>query len=776
MTLFGHHNTKLNSKVPVEPETLGQIIAAIAALIGLFAILPGHVLGAPAFNTWFPNLPGMSLESAFSAMTLSVGLIMAQRDRRNAGIWAVAAAILVLMLVGRNLLNAPAILDGSNRGIPVMSFKSSTAFGLLAIGLMAHATLPERLNWVTTVIATVGTFLGWLSLTGFMFNAPEMNALPFMSGTSVPTSVAILSLSLSLLLIEARTNWTRVFFQPAPGSRDGLLLLPVAALAPVIAYRLLEWANESDLLPNALTLPVATISFSLLLFAVIYLVTRVRTRNSQLRADMLAYLSNVLDGIDVATLVYDLNGKPLGTNAKALEICAGSQSPFDWLETTNFYETGAQHTAAYKYVSSAQLIHDPDMRVINLAWIDPYSIERFLRVSREVPADAPGGMIVLTISDQTEILKLRSNQIELERHETIAVLAGGIAHELGNFLGAIRLASDAGKISAAADREREAFELIGKACERGAHLSDRLLQMSRSDTGVPEVIDTNRAIAHVADLATAYAESRAIKIATEPHDPPLTVFADQAELESALLNLVLNAAHAISESGQQTGQISVHCRLADPNTVEINVIDDGPGMTQDTLAHATGAFFTTRRKTGGHGMGLYLVNNFAQTYYGTFELFSEAGKGTTARLVLPLISKPADPLPEHEPTALHGLNVLVLVEDEILSTLLPQALTISGAEVHIASDPQNAVQDLHAKGAEFDIVIADASLATPIWSALEPVQPTFGTILLAEAQETVDSTLVASALVLRKPVALRAVLRSLSAIVRPKSAGAFAAD
>ena len=192
-----------------------------------------------------------------------------------------------------------------------------------------------------------------------------------------------------------------------------------------------------------------------------------------------------------------------------------------------------------------------------------------------------------------------------------------------------------------------------------------------------------------------------IELAIEPSGGPVTVLVDPGQLESALLNLCLNAAHAMDGPG------TIRLRVrADRDNAHIEVIDTGEGMTPVVLEHAMEPFFTARSDGTGTGLGLPMVYGFIRQSGGEVQIFSAPGQGTTVRMSLPRLgtSRPSAPAD----TAVRWRRVLVVEDDPAdlrahRATLAPYA-----GEIVTAASFAQGLARLDKGG--FDLVVTDLSL------------------------------------------------------------------
>jgi two-component system nitrogen regulation sensor histidine kinase GlnL len=282
--------------------------------------------------------------------------------------------------------------------------------------------------------------------------------------------------------------------------------------------------------------------------------------------------------------------------------------------------------------------------------------ESDLRIERRHDADAvvdvaasplldgrgqPNGA-VLVLRDRTLQKRLLQLEAERERFESIGQMAAGLAHEIKNPLGGIRGAAELLSRRAADGKARETAELIVRESTRIAALVDELMVFARGESlkvrlvNVHEVLDAVLALLTLDPVATATTVDRI-------YDPSLPEFlADPDRLTQVFLNLARNALQAMETAGGRlvvTTRMTLDHRVTTPEgrlvpTLAVWLEDTGPGMAEDVLRQATTPFFTTR--TGGTGLGLAVADYWVTQHGGVLHLESELGRGTRARVTLPL--------------------------------------------------------------------------------------------------------------------------------------------
>lgn len=236
---------------------------------------------------------------------------------------------------------------------------------------------------------------------------------------------------------------------------------------------------------------------------------------------------------------------------------------------------------------------------------------------------------------------------QAQKMEMVGQLSGGIAHDFNNLLTVIiGNAEHLGDQLKSRQDLRQLADDICRAGERGAELTQRLLAFSRRQLLHPRAVDCHELLDSIHKLLRrALRENIEIHIAMESGQA--IAFADPAQLESAVLNLALNAQDAMPAGGKLTlssGIASLDDQYQDlhPGTepgeyAMVAVTDNGQGMTPDVVARAFEPFYTTKEVGKGSGLGLSMVYGFTKQSNGHASIYSEPGLGTTVRVYLPQV-------------------------------------------------------------------------------------------------------------------------------------------
>lgn len=232
---------------------------------------------------------------------------------------------------------------------------------------------------------------------------------------------------------------------------------------------------------------------------------------------------------------------------------------------------------------------------------------------------------------------LRSRQLlqdEMNRKEKLVALghlAAGVAHEIRNPLSSIKgLAKYFAERAPAGGEAHELAQVMAKEADRLNRVVSELLELVKPAHLSLQPVDLNAVIAHSLQLISQDAQNRAIDLQFAPDSALPLIQADPDRLTQVLLNLYLNAIHAIGNQGT----IRVEASTSGTDRVKIAVVDSGKGIAPEQLAAIFTPYYTT--KADGTGLGLAVVQNIIEQHGGTIQVDSPAGKGATFTLWLPV--------------------------------------------------------------------------------------------------------------------------------------------
>jgi signal transduction histidine kinase len=322
-----------------------------------------------------------------------------------------------------------------------------------------------------------------------------------------------------------------------------------------------------------------------------------------------------------------------------------------------------------------------------------------------------------------ERLRAEAALRQSQKMEAVGQLTGGIAHDFNNMLTGVIGAIDIMKRRMASNRYDDLdrfMEAASVSARRAAGLTARLLAFSRRQSLDSRPTDINALVRSLLDLLRrTMGENISIAVETNPELPPGV--ADANQLESAILNLAINARDAMPNGGQLTIETAaadldeVYCRahpgISPGRYVVIAVSDTGVGMTQDLIDKAFNPFFTTKPVGQGTGLGLSMVYGFVKQSDGQVRIHSTPGEGTSVKIYLPAAAgyeAKADESIDSAPLGA-GQRVLLVEDDPSVRLLIGELLAELGYQAIEASDAQAALRHLQS-GKAFHLMISDVGL------------------------------------------------------------------
>jgi CheY-like chemotaxis protein len=292
--------------------------------------------------------------------------------------------------------------------------------------------------------------------------------------------------------------------------------------------------------------------------------------------------------------------------------------------------------------------------------------------------------------------------------ESLGILAGGVAHDMNNVLGAILVTASAHQDNQVeGSATHRAFGTILRAAERGGKLVKGLLTFSRQSPAEERDVDLNAVIREEVELLerTTLAQVRLVL----DLDPDLaSIRGDAGALTHAVMNLCVNAVDAMPANGTLT----LRTRNLGGGWIQAQVQDEGCGMPPEVLAKALDPFYTTKKVGKGTGLGLSMVYNTVRAHHGELDLQSEPGHGTCVTMRFPATA--TAPAPEPAGEGLHGaapggLLVRVVDDDELMQSTLVPTLQGLGHRTASATCGESALAQIE-EGTQPDVMILDLNM------------------------------------------------------------------
>jgi PAS domain S-box-containing protein len=512
-------------------------------------------------------------------------------------------------------------------------------------------------------------------------------------------------------------------------------------------------------------LPIAVVLFAAAA-AVLAVAARRRRRDAEIKQEQLAaaraalaearsQLDQIVANAPISVSLRDREGRYRMANDLLLT----------WMQRSSDEVIGKSIDELYPVEFAAE-IRDNDHMVIEAA--RPVSEERQVShpdgktrhiMGTSFPAvDAAGRVVgVGTIGlDVTEWKAAERRLEEAQRMEALGQLTGGIAHDFNNLLTVVRGSLELlGEGRCDADTAQRRIAMAMKAADRGAELTQNLLSFAKRQRLSPEAVPVAEIFVHLRDLLDrTLREDIALEIDVAADIPEITI--DSARLETALVNLSINAQEAMPSGGTLTIRSWLDAKRGD---ICISLGDTGVGMRREMLDHVYDPFFTTKGEGQGKGLGLSMVRGFVEQSGGVVEIDSEPGRGTTVQLRLPV------KIPALRTAQIVGdsnappLNILLVEDEEGVRDLTVELLNSMGHTVVAAASGIEAMETYESHRPRPDLLISDLVLpggisGRKIVQSLRAADPRLPAVVMSGYADTVirqEGALPRDVVFLRKP-------------------------
>ncbi len=418
-----------------------------------------------------------------------------------------------------------------------------------------------------------------------------------------------------------------------------------------------------------------------------------------------------------AIVLTDLEGRVQMANRQAAALCGVDRAEElvgrDGFELLAPYERERLEAAARRVLERG-ILQGLEYTVL-LPTGKPVPVELSLSLVQD-GAGRPTGFLAIA-HDLTERKRLEAQFLQAQKMETLGRLAGGVAHDFNNLLTALRgYATLAGAALPPDSPARNDLEQVLRIVDQGARLTRQLLAFARRQALETQVLDLNEVVIDLERmLRRLVGETVEFRVSLDPE--PCPVRADRAQLEQAVVNLVVNARDAMPLGGQLTLETK-RFDLDTPDVpaglrgsfVRLRVVDTGTGMDREVQEHLFEPFFTTKGAGEGTGLGLATVLQIVRQCRGQIVVSSEPGRGSTFDIYLPRAEGQAAscPLPETGTSMPSGKETILLVEDdEAVREFLSRMLRALGYRVLEAASADEAIRLVAAPECSVDLLLSD---------------------------------------------------------------------
>ena len=318
-----------------------------------------------------------------------------------------------------------------------------------------------------------------------------------------------------------------------------------------------------------------------------------------------------------------------------------------------------------------------------------------------------------TVEDQTDRLTAAAQAKQSERMESLGSLAGGIAHDFNNMLAVVvanvDLALSEPELPAVITEELESISI---ASLRAKELVRQILTFSRQMDSEHGALDLTALAVESTRLLRSTMSTRVHLEVVLPQEP-VTISGNASELQQVLVNLCVNAEHAVRTNPTPAIAVTLHTER-DAGARDIAVLtvqDNGIGMPRETARRIFEPFFTTKSVGEGTGMGLAVAHGAVLAHGGTISVDTAPGNGTSFRIELPLADRePAAHTPATSHITTSGGSLLVVDDEPALARALAKALQRRGYAVVTSHDGHDALRQLDAGLVCPDLILSDVAM------------------------------------------------------------------
>ncbi len=355
--------------------------------------------------------------------------------------------------------------------------------------------------------------------------------------------------------------------------------------------------------------------------------------------------------------------------------------------------------------------------------------------------------------------ELSNFPLESQKMEIIGRLATSVIHDLNNLLTLVQL--NAALLEQGGMPEEEVVDIagkIGQACTRSSDLTRKVLDLARRRERVHSPFDVGAVVRNHADLVRTFVSNRA-DLSVVVHEQNLWTVGDPGEIEQVVLNLILNAADAMTKRGQ----VRVECKAVggENGLVEISVTDEGSGIPDHVKSQIFEPLFTTKPNGVGTGMGLFTVRRVIERHGGEVEVESEVGKGSRFSVRLPRAlvgsgARIAATSSRIGAGSMEGQLLLLVEDDPGVRDLARKILMSAGLRVLDVADGSAAMELWEGRKQEINILLTDLVLPGELSGrdlalAIQSERPEFPVVYMSGFADDAEHPYLTRRNFLRKP-------------------------
>lgn len=458
-------------------------------------------------------------------------------------------------------------------------------------------------------------------------------------------------------------------------------------------------------------LPTAALDHTRLLELDVILHARELKAAQQRSEDLSSQLRIALESMSDAFFTLDADWRFTFLNAQAEHVLARNRS--ELLGKVVWEEFPAAVNSRFESEYRRAFDQQTTVRFVEFY---PPPLEKWFEVNAYPSRDS----LAVYFRDITES-RLRDEKLrQAQKMEVVGQLTGGIAHDFNNLLTVIL--GNTELLAMQLQNQPNLYklaEIAAAAANKGAELTSRLLAFSRRQTLSPKLVDINSLIENMTPLLQRALSENIAMIPRRSNDAwPVEV--DPAQLESAILNIAINARDAMPYGGefmittrnhkQSPGSTHATVNIPAGDYVVIECSDTGCGMAADLLDKVFEPFFTTKETGKGSGLGLSMVLGFVQQSHGYLDIHSSPGKGTTLSMYFPKAQRPTalyeSPVTLSEPATGGSEHILLVEDNELVKEYIAGQLIALGYRVSVADSGPQALKSLEMLD-DIDLLLTD---------------------------------------------------------------------
>ncbi len=428
-------------------------------------------------------------------------------------------------------------------------------------------------------------------------------------------------------------------------------------------------------------------------------------------------LADLIEIIQDGICITKHNGELIYANPAAytlLEI--DPQAP---LESHNFFQTFVKEKenirAINRSLQQSGMLKNLEMKLHTLS-----DVAKDVILNANVLGDFTQDeyAILFLFKDVTEMKLIQQQLLQSQKLESVGLMASGIAHDFNNILAAIIPNAELIKISSPKDSENyKRAEIIEKSAARATEIANKMLTFTRSQEHYKEWTDLNEVIHNTLDLVRSSMPSNVV-LELDLASDLFPLYADKAQMEQVLVNLILNAKDAMPEGGtisiktenEVIGERYQHTHLQPGKYVKMTVRDTGTGIPPEIISKIFDPFFTTKEVGKGTGLGLSMVYGIVQNHKGHVFVESQVDEGTQFTIYLPAsgtAKKILEEPEEVEPLSENARTILVVDDEQNVREVLGDILQFLGHRVLLADSGNAALEIYKEHGEDIDYIILD---------------------------------------------------------------------